>query len=916
MATPTPQDTCAKRLQQLLTMPTGQRWARQFLDGTEPSYPHQRGPLTIRELKAHTQGKGTVGLLPDGHGGTCRFGAIDLDMPRDGETLLDLLELLQGMQAAATERGLKTFCTFSGRRGFHLVVPLAYPTPWSVVHRALRRVARDVGYDPAELFPTKGKCLKLPCGVHGATGAWSLVLPDLSEASLDVLESMAADIAQGLQQAERGEPVEPNWEGQVALLESIQPCGPQELEDAAGESTVPDLERLEDGTHPQCITALLEQGPRPETTLNGENLNLARYCAQRELDDEEAEAMATTLWEQTPEGFSKKDLGASLKNFRGSFTKAQEGESTYLFRCSDMAAGGPEQARKLVAHGRCKGEACPCWPWGPGRPEPSSDQAGNINQLNDRKRKAEFPTPSKQGTSEAAATTGEDPGELHGRTLWRAIQRVHAEGQQLTLSLVLAAVERLPEDPHPSRPAHQVVMADVLAERELLAAALGPDGEEVLKASVLLSPSGFNARSTDDWDTWATATAGATAPPADTWRAHLDRLADTALRVDAADLGKELASSTLERKVGPADALATAGQGVAQLQRAATPDLAPADDHLEAVVAEMLSAALPTIPVTHPGLKRVLGGGFRQGRLVAAGGPPGAGKTTVALQLADEAAAAGVPVLFLSMEMTRAQLMQASLSRLSGVDGRDLQKGVKPGSPEAQKLAAAVATYRAMAQRLYLVEGDGRHTPGRLAALAGQVRHQQGLPPDAPLLVVVDYLQLMTLGQDGEGSMPETLRVGSLATALKQLARSSQCTVLALSDVTKEAMREAESGGRIGPGVFRDSARVLHACDTALVVQSGQVPAQKGKPSQNLLELAMAEPGLSDDRRQQLEQALRDLPHPGDTYSRWTVLKNRGGQSGGEVWSIYRRHLSQYLPCLPGEADPTTMSTLGGGHAF
>ena len=38
-------------------------------------------------------------------------------------------------------------------------------------------------------------------------------------------------------------------------------------------------------------------------------------------------------------------------------------------------------------------------------------------------------------------------------------------------------------------------MADVLAERELLAAPLGPDADKVLKASVLLSPSGFNARS-------------------------------------------------------------------------------------------------------------------------------------------------------------------------------------------------------------------------------------------------------------------------------------------------------------------------------------------------------------------------------------------------------------------------------------
>lgn len=48
------------------------------------------------------------------------------------------------------------------------------------------------------------------------------------------------------------------------------------MEDAAGESTVPDL----------------EQGPRAEHDLNGENLNLARYCAQAELELEEAEALA------------------------------------------------------------------------------------------------------------------------------------------------------------------------------------------------------------------------------------------------------------------------------------------------------------------------------------------------------------------------------------------------------------------------------------------------------------------------------------------------------------------------------------------------------------------------------------------------------------------------------------------------
>jgi hypothetical protein len=926
MATPTAQQRCATRLQALLVMPEHQRYAVQTLHDLEPAYPHARQggrgigkglPAFLKpaDLAAHVAGSKTLGLVPDGHGGMARYGALDLDMPRDGESLLELVQLLARLQAAALERGLWTFCTFSGRRGLHLVMPLVRPMAWSVIHRCLRRVARDVGYEPAELFPTKGKCLKLPCGVHKASGAWSVVLPDLAAWDEPALEALASDLELALQAAAAGEPVEPDWEQQAALLEAARFSDPQAVEDAAGESTVPDLELLPEGEHPACVAALVEQGPRAEHDLNGENLNLARYCAQAELELEEAEALATQLWEATPEGFSKKDLAASLRNFRQSFNRAQEGDSPYLFRCSDMAAGGPEQARKLVASGRCQGEACPCWPWG-GRPETAGEGPGRVSQLTDRSWKPAFPTAAQPGSAAAAGGPDEDPGERHGRRLWRALLEAHADGQELRLSLVLAAAERLPDDPHPAREGHQVVLAHALAERELLAAALGPHGELVLKAAALLSPAGFNACSREPWEDWAAAVAAAAPAPEDTWRKHLETLADVALRVEAGALGQRLATDSLKPAVGAADALATTALGVAQLQRTATPDLAPADDHLEALVADLLNTAPPRIPVGHPGLRKLLGGGFRQGQLVAAGGPPGSGKTTLAMQWADEAAAAGVPALVLSMEMTRAQLMQASLSRLAGVDGRDLAKGLTPDGPEARKLATALPGYRELAQRLYLVEGGPQHTPGRLQALVGQIRHQQELPPDAPVLVVVDYLQLMSLGQDGEAAMPETLRVGALATALKRLARSTGCTVVALSDVTKEALREAEAGGRIGPGVFRDSARVLHACDTALVVQSGMVPAKNGKAAQNLLELALAEPGLPDERRQLLEAALRELPHPGDTYSRLTCLKNRGGQSGGEVWSIYRRHLSQYLPCLQGEADPATLNALGGGHAF
>lgn len=242
--------------------------------------------------------------------------------------------------------------------------------------------------------------------------------------------------------------------------------------------------------------------------------------------------------------------------------------------------------------------------------------------------------------------------------------------------------------------------------------------------------------------------------------------------------------------------------------------------------------------------------------------------------------------------------MAQALSKASGGDGKATPQQVEAAD---QALSAYLQN---ISGNLYLVEGGPQHTPGRLQALVGQIRHQKGLPEDHPVLVVVDYLQLLTLGAEGEGNIREDLRVGALASAMKGLARATGSAVLALSDITKQAMEEAEKGGRIGPGVFRDSGRILHAADVALVIQSGSVPPQPGrngerpKPARNLLEVALEEPGISPARRRQLEEADRPLEHKGDTIARWTVLKNRGGQAGGEVWSLYRRHLSTYLPLL------------------
>jgi replicative DNA helicase len=907
MATQLPEDIrkVGHHLLRLLIWPEGQRWATQK-DG-ESSYPHQREDLTSAALREHLLGRKTVALVSDGHGSLCRYGALDLDIPRDGKTLRDALELLASLQAAAAARDLPTLAVWSGRRGFHLLLPAAGAVRWSVMHRALRRIARDVGWeDPAEVFPHKGKALKLPGGLHRVTRAWSGVLGDIS--TPEARDALAAALEADLEAAATAPPVGPpeacSWSTQATVLEAFQAASLTPLEAAAGEASSPDLDRLPEGTHPACIQSRLESGPLPDQELHSENLLLATYVVQRGLPQEEAEEMAAALYDLFPKGgegvqTTKKTPASAAKDFRQAFRDSQDPSRGLLFRCSNAVAGGQEAARALVDSGRCEGEACPCWPWG--RTSQDIPRDPKADPFRDWSTTPEDPQQASEASEDRPPLVEE--GEAHGRRLWQAIQAVLAAGQEVTPSLVLAAAERVEPEEVSWRTTGWV---DQLTEEEFLSGCLAPGGTPLL-SGVVLHPAAFATPSPLNWETWVRRLVERPETSPDVWKAHLERLSELAIRSQAETVASRLLSDMADRDHQPADALAAATQSVATLLRTVSPDLQPVSLQLAGVLEDLVDSTAPRIPVPFPGLSRVLKGGLRAGQLVTAGGPPGCGKTTLSLQLADHAAEAGFPVVFISMEMTRTQLVQASLSRISGLEtsvlGHALSKasGGDGAATEEQvgKAEKALKAYLdTMAPRLYLVEGGPQHTPGRIQALVGQVRHQLDLPDRHPVLVVVDYLQLLSLGSEAEGSIREDLRVGALASSLKGLARATGSAVLALSDITKAAMEEAERGGRIGPGVFRDSGRILHAADTALVIQSGTVPAQKGKPAQNLLEVALQEPGLSPAWREQLEEADRPLEHKGDTVARWTVLKNRGGQAGGEVWSLYRRHLSTFHPLL------------------
>jgi DNA repair protein RadA/Sms len=204
-------------------------------------------------------------------------------------------------------------------------------------------------------------------------------------------------------------------------------------------------------------------------------------------------------------------------------------------------------------------------------------------------------------------------------------------------------------------------------------------------------------------------------------------------------------------------------------------------------------------PTGLPGLDRVLGGGLTPGGAVLLGGEPGIGKSTILLQLAGMAAAAGRRVVYVSGEESLAQL-KARAERL-GV----LHEG----------LLAAASTD------------------------AGAAVDVLGATP-APDLVIVDSVQTMHVA-GVEGAAGSVSQVRSVAASCVEAAKRGQACLVLVGHVTKD-------GQIAGPKLLE------HMVDTVLYLEGERrhlfrilrVLKNRYGPTDELLVMEMREQGLSE----------------------------------------------------------------------
>lgn len=202
--------------------------------------------------------------------------------------------------------------------------------------------------------------------------------------------------------------------------------------------------------------------------------------------------------------------------------------------------------------------------------------------------------------------------------------------------------------------------------------------------------------------------------------------------------------------------------------------------------------------------------GLKGGQMIVVAGRPKMGKTTFAMNIADNVAVTqGKKVLAVSLEMSNGQLVDKSLASLGRIPYQALRDGSAINT-HAQALGAAATKIKASGLTLY----DRRSaTISQIRAAARRHKMRHGLD-----LLVVDHIGLVGVDDARANSVQ---RVSEVTRQLKMLAQELDVPVLAMSQLNRQL--ESRPDKRPIPSDLRDSGSIEQDADTIIFIYRDEV---------------------------------------------------------------------------------------------
>ncbi|HSO97881.1 MAG TPA: replicative DNA helicase, partial [Solirubrobacteraceae bacterium] len=235
------------------------------------------------------------------------------------------------------------------------------------------------------------------------------------------------------------------------------------------------------------------------------------------------------------------------------------------------------------------------------------------------------------------------------------------------------------------------------------------------------------------------------------------------------------------------------------------------DDVLQTEVDKLhrLSVLKTSLTGTPSGFKDLdnLTGGFQPGNLVILAARPSMGKSALVVNIAENAALAGEPVVLFSLEMSESELAQRMVSSQAGIKGEELRRG----KVAEQRWPKILDVCNRLGQAPLFIDDSSDTGVLEVRAKSRRLHHQidGGLK-----LIIVDYLQLMR----HEGRVESRVeQVSQISRGLKGLARELGVPVIALSQLSRNV---EQRGGDKRPVLsdLRDSGAIEQDADVVMFI--------------------------------------------------------------------------------------------------
>ena len=207
---------------------------------------------------------------------------------------------------------------------------------------------------------------------------------------------------------------------------------------------------------------------------------------------------------------------------------------------------------------------------------------------------------------------------------------------------------------------------------------------------------------------------------------------------------------------------------------------------------------LAPVPIGFPGIDHLLGGGLQRSDMFVLAARPSLGKSTLALNMARNAAGHGFVVGMFSLEMSGEQIAMRLLAAEADIDSHRLRMDLITEQEEHRVLEANGT----LSDLPIFIDETPIQTIVEVRGKARRLQTEHGLD-----LLIVDYLQLMDTGRTENRAMA----LGEVSRSLKGLARELDIPVLACSQLSRAI--EQRPGHRPMLSDLRESGSIEQDAD-------------------------------------------------------------------------------------------------------